>query len=270
MLQTKTMRLGLMVVLVGFLSSGGTCQDATPTIKAVGMNIGLADPDSEYGGSYVLGRSAGIEITFMVEDKNSFFVSVIDEGKEKSDLSLVVDGKKLDNTNSFSRIGFMSSISDNGQRVTVPVSATQLPPKGATSVKVTGKLVLMAGADEKTDKVSFKVAVGETVQLGPISTKISSVDEYDFGETVTNIAFETNQSMDVISSLKFLDENGKELETNSGGSSSFGFGDQMTYMRAFQVAGKPTALTAQVKYFGSTQTLTVPVDLDVDLSLSSK
>jgi hypothetical protein len=262
--------LGVVFVLAHCAVTCGVAQETKPTVKAVGMNLGLADPDSEYGGSYVLGRSAGIEVTVMVEDKSSFFVSVIDEGQEKTELSLSADGQKLKNDSGFSRIGFMANISENGQRVVVPVSATQLPPRGTGNLKVSGNLVLLAGANEKTDKVTFKVAAGEQVQLGPVATKISSVDEYEFGETVTNITFETDQPLDVISGMKFFDEGGRALEASPGGSSSFGFGNQMTYSRSFQISGTPKSLSVEVRYFGSTKTVTIPIELDVDLSLSGK
>ncbi|MDP1563250.1 MAG: hypothetical protein Q8M16_17860 [Pirellulaceae bacterium] len=247
-----------------------SAQESKAVVKAVGLSVNLPDPDSEYGGSYAMGRPSGIEVMVLAEDAKSFFISVVDEGPEKTTLELSANGKKLKNEQGFSNIGFMSRISDNGRYVVVPVSATQVPTEGATSVKVTGKLILKAGADEKKEKVKFKVSVDEKVKLGPVTTKITTVEESNFGEPATNITFETNQSLDVISSLKFFDEQGKEIEASPAGSSSFGFGDQMTYSRAYQVAGSPKSLNAEVTYFGSTRTVTIPVDLEVNLSLGAK
>jgi hypothetical protein len=245
-------------------------QEARPTVRAVSLSAALTDPESEYGGSFVLGRQPGIEVVIMANDPKSFFVAVVDQGREKTELRLMVDGKPLKDERGFSNIGFMSNISENGQRVTVPITATELPPKGTRLLKVAGTLILRAGGDEKTDKVRFQVVEGENVRLGPVSAKISDLSEFDFDGPTTNINFETNQSLEAISAIKFFGEDGQALEASSGGSSSFGFGNQMTYTRGFQIKGKPTTLTAEVTYFGSTRTITVPVDLELDLSLGGK
>ncbi len=271
----KTTMIGFLTVVGMFAAvvsapRCGIAQESQPVVKIVGLSVNLPDPNSKFGGSYVLGRPEGIEVTVMAEDSSAFFISVIDAGREKTELQVSADGKKLTNERAFGNIGFMSNISEDGRRVVVPVSATQVPPKGTKSLKVVGKLFLKAGADEKKEKVNFKVASGESVKLGPITTKISSVEDSNFGEPTTNITFETNQSLDVISGLKFLDGQGKELESSSAGSSSFGFGNQMTYSRGYQVQGKPRTLTVEVTYFASTRTISLPVDIEVDLGLGGK
>jgi len=262
--------MGIVVLLTPIASSVASAQEPKPEIKAVGLSVNLEDPDNEYGGSYSLGRPAGVEVMIMAQDPKSFFLSVIDDGEQKTALELSANGKKLKNEQGFSNIGFMSRISDNGRYVVVPVSATEVPAAGVHSLKVSGKLVLKAGSDEKKEKVKFKVAVDEKVKLGPVTTKISSVEEQNFGEPTTNIAFETNQPLDVIASVKFFDEQGKALEASPSGSSSFGFGDEMTYTRNFQIAGSHKSLNAEVAFFGSTRIVTIPVDLEVNLSLSVK
>lgn len=265
----RILAISIGLAAVFFYDSSASAQTGA-TVRVVALTVALPDPGSEYGGSYVLGRPAGVDVSIMVEDRNAFFLAVVDEGSEKTEVQLLAGGKPLENENRFSRLSFMSNISDNGQRVIVPISATELPPKGTTGLKAAGKLVLKVGDDEKVDKVAFKVAQGETVQLGPVAAKIASVESYDFGAAVTNVTFESTKPLDAISSIKFLDENGKEIETSPGGSSAFGFGDQMTYSRGFGVAGKPTSLTAEVKFFSKTRNVIVPIDVEVDLSLGGK
>lgn len=272
-MKVTTLNLWLLIAAGTILSSlaGSTnAQDSKPAIKAVGVSVNLPDPDSEFGGAFSLGRTAGMEVTLLAEDPKTFLIAVIDDGDEKTSLELSANGETLKNEQGFSSIGLMSRISENGHQAIVPVSASQVPPPGTNIVKVSGKLVLKAGTDEQKDSVKFKVAVDEQVKLGPATTKISAVEAYDFGEPTTSITFETNQALDVISSIKFFDEQGKELEATPTGSSSFGFGDEMTYTRGYQVAGKPESLSAEVSYFASTKLVTVPVDLEVNLSLSDK
>ena len=270
----KTTMIGFLTVVAMFVvdvlsARYGIAQESPPVIKVVGLSVNLPDPNSKFGGSYVSGRRAGIEVTVMVDDASAFFISVIDEGKEKTELQVSADGKKLTNENDFGNTVF-SKISDDGRRVVVPVFAAQVPPEGTKRLKVTGKLFLKAGADQKKENVNLKVAAGETVKLGPITTKISSVEDSNFGESMTNITFEANQSLDVISGLKFLDGQGKELESSLSGSSSVGFGNQNSYSRSYQLQGKPRTLTVEVTYFGSTRTISIPVDMELALSLADK
>ncbi|MFN7732273.1 MAG: hypothetical protein ACK5OB_10225 [Pirellula sp.] len=206
----------------------------------------------------------------MVEDPSAYFICVMDEGKERTELQLSADGKKLANEQGFSNSGFMSNISEDGRRVVVPVSASQLPPKGTKSLKVTGQLFLQTGADEKKEVVNLKVAAGETVKLGTITAKISSVEESSFDKSRTNKTLEANTSLEVISGLKFLDGQGKEIDSSLAGSSKFGFGSQSMYSRTYQLRGKPRNLTVEVTYFGKTRSISIPVELEVALSLAGK
>jgi hypothetical protein len=257
--------------LASLLVTGSSlAQDSKTTVKAVGLSITLPDPDNEFGQSFVMGRAAGVEVTLMVEDKNLFFLAVVDEGKDKTELKISVDGKPLENKQDFSRIGFMSNISPDGHRVTLPVNASEIPPAGTKELEVSGTIGIMVGSDSKKEKVSFKPVVDEKVKLGGIETKIASVEEQNFGEPTTVITFESQKSLDTIQSIKFLDEAGKEIQSSSGGSSSFGFGGQTTYSRAYQIAGSPKTLSAEIAYFGSNKTIKVPVDCRLDLGISKK
>ena len=179
MLRNSKLSTFIRFFVLALILVSGSClaQESKTTVKAVGLSITLPDPDNEFGQSFVLGRSAGVEITLMVEDKNLFFISVVDEGNDKTELKISVNGKPLENKQDFSRIGFMSNISPDGHRITLPVNASEIPPAGTNELEVNGTIGVMVGSDSKKEKVTFKPAVDEKVKLGGIETKIASVEE---------------------------------------------------------------------------------------------
>jgi hypothetical protein len=271
MLRTVILSASTIFILAAIILSGNSfAQESKTSVKAVGLSITLPDPDNEFGQSFVLGRAAGVEVTLMVEDKNLFFIAVVDEGKDKTDLKISVVGKPLENKQDFSRIGFMANISPDGHRVTLPVNASEIPPAGTKELGVTGTIGIMVGSDSKEETVSFKPVVDEKVKLGGIETKIASVEEQNFGEPMTVVTFESQKSLDTIQTIKFLDESGKEIQSSSGGSSSFGFGGQTTYSRSYQIAGSPKTLSAEIAFFSSNKTIKVPVDCRLDIGISKK
>ncbi len=272
MLRNLNLSASSSLFFIALILVCGRCfaQETKSTVKAIGLSITLPDPDNEFGQSFVMGRSAGVEITLLVEDKDKFVISVIDEGNDKTELKISADGKTLENKQDFSRIGFMSNISPDGHRVSLPAMASEVPPPGTKSLHVDGTIAILVGSDSKKETVAFKPVVDEKVKLGGIETKIASVEEQNFGEPMTVVNFESQQSLDTIQTIKFLDAEGKELQSSSGGSSSFGFGGQTTYSRSYQIAGSPKSLSAELTYFGSTKVAKIPVKFDFGLGLTQK
>jgi hypothetical protein len=143
-------------------------------------------------------------------------------------------------------MGFSSHISDDGHTVTLPISASQLPPQGSDQIKVVGTIKLSVGSDPKTESVNFAPKAETKLKLAA-----------------------TNKSLDYIQSIKFLD--GKnEIESSQQGKSSLGLGEQTTHSISYMLKAKPKTVTAQVTYFGATKQVDVPVNLSVGLSLEAK
>jgi len=257
------------ICLFGLGDNLAISQNAGPKVDLVGVAVTMADTDNEYGGSAVMGRSPGVEVSLRIVDKNAFFTGLAEkDGEGLSSLKLFTDdGKELTSESSFGGWGFNADISENGQRVTVPVSASGMPPAGTTKLHVRGTVVLVAASDPATEDSAFDVTKGAELKLGNVPVKLSEVEEDPWGEEGLMLAFETSKSLDAISEVVFLDAAGKVIESSSGGSSSFGFGDQMNYSKSYNLKSKPKKITVRVKYFKSTGEVKIPVDLPVTLSL---
>ncbi len=242
-------------------------------LDIVGLSVTSPRPDSEYGESAVLGRQAGTEVHLRCRDKNKFFIGLAEkDGESRSSVRLLDDdGKELPNDDNYSMFGFASEFSDDGHEVLIPVSASGLPPAECAKIHVRGTLVLISGKDETTESVTFEVSQGIKTKLGNVDVQLSEIEESPYGEPGWMLSFESSQDMDAIAEIKFMDEAGKELESTSAGGGSYGFDDQMTYTRNIVIeGGQPAKLTAQVRYFKSTEDVSIPVDLPVTLGLGQK
>ena len=238
-------------------------------VKVVGVSVALPDPDSEYGGATVPGRQPGTEVYVQVRNDRMFFTGLAKKADEdKSSVKLLDDkGNEIDNDNDFSSFGFGTNVSTDGHSVTIPVSATGLPPKDAGRIQVKGTIVLVVAKDEKTEDVAIELVQGSKLKLGNVDVKVSEIEKDPYGDDGWALSFESSKSMDAIAEITFLDGTGKEMESSSNGGYESGFSGEMTYVRSYSVTGKTNKLSAHVRYFQTTEDFEVPVDLPVTLGL---
>lgn len=255
-------------LLVLFSASTAFGIQSKPTADVVGVCVSLPDPANEYGQSLVPGRSPGVEVHVRVHDKGQTFIGVVDSGTNPAAVATLYDasGNPMSAESGMGG-GFGNNISEDGHSVTIPVSSSDVPPAGSSSLQVKGTIILLAGADETTEDAELTLTVDSTVKLGGVEAKVTSADAAGEEDSCW-FALEANKPFDTIAEFKFLDEAGKELEGQSMGGGSFGFGDEMTYQKNFSVSSKPgSKITVRIRYFKSTEEVKVPVDLPVTLGL---
>ncbi len=258
---------GLIGLLVFGVAPRASAVQSQPAVDVVGVSVSLPDPDNEYGQSLVPGRSPGVEVHVRVQDKSKTFIGVVDAENNPEAVTALHDGSGNAMAAGSSFGGFGNNISEDGHSVTVQVSSSDVPPAGSNSLQVKGTVILLAGADEKTEDAALTLATDSTVKLGGIEAKVTQADAGG-DEDSCWFGLEANKSFDTIAEFKFLDAAGKELEGQSMGDSSFGFGDEMTYQKNFSVAAKPgSKITVRIRYFKSTEEVKIPIDLAVSLGL---
>ncbi len=244
--------------------SPSEAQDPSAKVSVVGLSLTLKDDDNIYSGP------SGVEVKLKIAGVTQRILKVAQEEDEASSISITTnDGKVLKNENAFSNSGFMANIAENGLSVTYPVSVSELPPSGTTSLKVKGNVKLIIGDDIQTMEAKFEPKVDTKVTLGAVETVIGSVEK-SFDEQGIVVEFKSKKSMESIAEIEFLDENGKQLESSSAGTSSFSFGGGSETSSYYQLNAIPKSLTAKVKYYRSTRELSVPVNVELDLGLEKK
>jgi hypothetical protein len=102
-----------------------------------------------------------------------------------------------------------------------------------------------------------------------LPVEIENTQEQDWGDQRSFVVtFKSSKSFDSIQKLRFLDANGKEIESQVTGSSSMGIAAQMMHMRDYSLKEKPAGkVMVEVTYFQKSEQLQVPVDVEVGVGL---
>ncbi len=259
----------VLAIACGILCSTATTANAWQTdvkVTVAGISIARPKPNDEYGQSLVMGRSPGVEVHLRFESPTLHIIKV-GESKGKTPKLSVSGGKELSSGERFSDFGFFSQIDEDGKAVTIPFSAAEVPPSGTAKLQIQGEIILTAGADPTSAEQKILLKAGQKVTLGTIACEIEEVSEDSFGDAGTIVNFKSKQSLEMLQELTFADAAGKEIESSSAGTSSFGFGGDMTYNTSYRLAGKPENVVAKVKFFKSTKDIPVKVDRTISLGL---
>jgi hypothetical protein len=247
-------------------------QDSGPKVSVVGIAVTAPDEKNEFGGSAVMGRSAGVEVHLRIEHSGTHFIGMAREAGEsgESTIEILAGDQALSGENDMDWLAMRATVSDDAHNVTVPVTAESVPPGGTTSLRVRGKLIVVTATGEKTGDSEFEVVKGTELQFGNVPVTVEEIEEDPSSDNGLMITFQSKHSLDTIAEVSFLDEAGNPVESSSAGGGSFGFDDDMTYTQNYTIAGKPSKLTAHVKYFESSENLEVPLDLSVSLGLGGE
>lgn len=252
----------LMATLLASGSAVATAQEKG-TVEVGGLAIAKKDPNSEFGGSFSLGRPAGLEVDLAVSIPKSHILML--DGKKSSLKLTTAKGVELPLDEYFDG-KVNSQIANDHSRAVAQIRATELPPKGTTALKVTGELVFVIGQVPKTEKGVLTVEQGTKIKIAGIDTEITQVSEA-FNEPYKKMfEFSAKSAFNKISKITFTDA-GKEIESSTGGSGSFGFGGDVTYSQSYQVASESNKLNFEVTYFSKSVEVKIPVSLEFDLGL---
>ena len=74
-------------------------------------------------------------------------------------------------------------------------------------------------------------------------------------------------SFDSIAKVEFLDSKGSAIENSEGGSGSFGFGDDVTYSKSWQIASDAKTVKVRISYYAKTESVKLPCSLKFGLRL---
>ena len=259
-------RSAMAAVLVAtLLASGSTVATAQEkgTVEVAGLTIAKKDPNSEFGGSFAMGRPPGLEVDLAVSIPKSHILML--DGKKSSLKLTTAKGVELPLDEYFDgKVNFQ--IANDHARAVAQIRATELPPQGTTTLKVTGELVFIMGQAPKTEKGVLTVEQGTKIKIAGIDAEITQVSEA-FSEPYKKMfELSAKSAFNRISKMTFTDA-GKEVESSSGGSGSFGFGGDVTYSQSYQVASESKKLDFEVTYFSKSVEVKIPVSLEFGLGL---
>jgi hypothetical protein len=251
--------LGLLAVLVAF--SGATAQDVQkPTLKVMAFHVTKSDgapaKSDDRGPGARADRDLGTRVVVRVEvpgrqlisfDTKASKVESFTDDKD-TDLAAVPAGSPAPTLLEVERASIRTRTND------VTFHAPNCPAKGAAKVRIKGSVVAVVGKDEK--EIEKKEFAGSA--------------EFEFGKMVEQKGgFGGNQLTydgdKPLKSVSFVDADGKTVACTLS-TSPFGAAAarKTAYRNTIRAAGNVAIRgTLRVKYFDSTENVTVPVDLEV-------
>jgi hypothetical protein len=229
------------------VASGNTSND----IEVVGLQVrkkilngkDLSDPETtveviiRQPGKRIIGLSS-IKVTSFTDDKKTDLA-------ENQDFS-----KGLQLLNRFA----------DGSQVMFSVRTSKLPARAAKKLRVKGSVALRIGSGEMSlEKKNVKLESGATVKVGPF--ELGSYEQnLDASATGVRVAY----SEDILKSIQFFDMDGQVISCRKMGGGSFGNVD-VYYWDDYALTRKVERMTVRIGYYSKSETITVPLDLEVGL-----
>ena len=204
----------------------------------------------QFGGSYPFNAmKTGCRLALILKSSGK---QIIDVDIANSKLEAFIDSTrqsllndKPDPNNFGQQDGFDSfpNIGEDGKVALVTVVGSKLPKKEATKLGAKGELVVqVASKTESKKSPATKLEKGRKLSVGDIKLSISEAGKPQFfaGEFGFEVSLaSSNKAFDNVAAVKFLDSDGKEIESGSTGGGSMGFGDNFTYTKNFGLKKAP-------------------------------
>ncbi|GJM23695.1 MAG: hypothetical protein DHS20C16_01100 [Phycisphaerae bacterium] len=263
-----------LVAAVSFIMAGQFALADDGASKTSVSPYGLRVVAKPVGGDNDMMRAfnsfEGTSIAMLVQQPAGGLISF---DSDASKIESFTDDKGKDLLKSSSDFGMPAlpmspDISDGGKEVIIEVNGGQTPTKGATSLKVKGKLVFKAATQKKSyTHKNLEIKADATIEAGPIPLTIGSAGKPEWGEEPLEIVLKAKKRLDEVASIKFLDADGKEIESNESGSMTMAFGEDVSVERSYALGKKVDKVTVEISYWTDMKALEIPVDLTVSLGL---
>ncbi|HZV05647.1 MAG TPA: hypothetical protein VE999_11240 [Gemmataceae bacterium] len=231
-------------------------------IRVVSLSIYNAPPPKP--GTFMAVPN-GLNMDVMVSLPGRFIIGVDAKGSQlerftdDKDHVLFKKGGGLFGTETHWILEHFMRFNPDGEAVTVTIRGTDPPGKGAEKILLKGSLNVLCGADEKVaDAKEVAMKPKQEAEVGPFKVRVGP-----FGNAVEVLSDKEN-----LKNVEFLDTNGKAIVTGlpTRSHTQSGRGKTSHHYNYF-LAGKHEKFTVKIHYCTKVETVKVPLDLRVGLSL---
>ena len=252
-------------LLTGWLASQAAVAQDTARISVVGFSVAKSDSDSAYGGSLAPGLQPGTSIYIQVRlaDQTAIKIQRVEDQPIQIQDST---GKTL--PDSGMDFGFMAEIADSGKTLRIPITSPAVPQAGADSLAVSGAVNLVCGEDPKSEESEVSIAQGQKLSFAGIEFTVTAVEDSFVDDNSQMFELQSRKSPSHIQQIQAITAEGKVLELSPAGSTEFGFDDQITFGRNYNIPGQAADIRKlRVKYFQKTKEVTLPFEFKVGIGL---
>ncbi|MDP8237321.1 MAG: hypothetical protein P9M08_13145 [Candidatus Erginobacter occultus] len=209
---------------------------------------------------------------------NSEAGSLIDFDDDESTITLGRDNQETDLLKSSGKsmngkpdFGAFPSISEDRKACLIEVKLPRNPAPGASTLECAGALVFASATEKESFTVQDAVLKeGTEMTAGQYSLTITEAGTPRYGgdEYPLAVTFRSGKKFDTLEGVVFLDEQGEEIESTTGGSSETRFLGTVTATRTYKLAKKVEKATIVFTCWKDWKKVPVPFSVTVTLGLS--
>ena len=227
--------------------------------EAVGIQVFRPKADDELS-SMILGQSPGTTIVVKISTEDHHIIGFGERESVKLEIS---DDKnaKLSEFRDTQAKYYLFKVAEDGNSAIIHVSGMKVPSQGATKLMVSGSVEVVTGRNSETKETAFQLKKGAKFKLGNIPCEIKDISDSFDPEFKSRIQLESNEPFDALTVVKFMDKQGKEIESRYSSGGSFSFGSRRTYTRSYVLKSGSDEIKAKVSFFSETETIELPIEL---------
>ncbi|MEK7469098.1 MAG: hypothetical protein AAB074_17125 [Planctomycetota bacterium] len=237
-------------------------------LQIVGKGYGAADDNDSLRPLNAFG--SGTSVALLVTPGAGTLIQIL---TEECKVMKFVDDKGTDLLKGDMRFGepgfsFGAQISKDGKAAMMEVRGPGLPSPEATSFTLEGTTAFMVSATGKTETVKAENAEMKKdakFTAGTMTFTVREAGKPQWGEDPLAIDISCKTSLEALKSVKFLDANGKEIESNRNSTSRESFGGDTTWAMSFTLKQNVEKATVVIESWADAKKLFVPVILKVKL-----
>jgi hypothetical protein len=234
-------------------------------VKVIGLSVAKADPSLPTGAATASGLPGGVwlHLAVAVEGKNVFGLDV--DGLKVAAFTddTGTDLIKADAAGNIS-LAYGAAPDDRGKGIILHIGARQPAAPAAKAVKLSGRLLLVAGSDEKTaDLPQQSLAKGAKVEFGGMSLTVANVRPNGTGRIFT---FTSDSDLTTVKSISFVAD-GKTLSSQRVGVTKTRLGSSSVYVLDVLTDLPGSEAGIKAAWYEKVERLTVPLNLTVGVGL---
>jgi hypothetical protein len=252
---------------VGLISlttnSSALGQDAKPAIKVVGIRVATEIPGDEMQRMSVFNGQTGTALAVLVQHPGGGLIAFDDDNSSVDAFADDASTNLLEGEGSgFGVFSPFTSISEDTKMALIEMRVPGVPAAGAKGLRAKGVFKFTHATKTKTAKVAGVALKNETAfEAGPFKFKIADAMS-------SGLSLESKQNTDAVRTVRFLDAEGKQVESDAAGSGYMGFGGDITYSLSYSLSGVPETATIEIEYWEDLKTLEIPFDVTAGVGLS--
>lgn len=254
------MQMSRVVFSLAFLSWGVAFGQVSVVPAGVTLIWQAADKDA-FEHHFVLNSQKPVAIAFYAESKGKKIVSF---DRNKSKVSSLTDDQ---GTKIKAEVAYFAKIAKDGSAAFLEVNGETPVSSKASSLLVKASLQFDLASKTETSK-SKVIAVKKGAKIELAEDLVFEIDEFgkpDFGEEPFSVELKIKRDIPDVAEVRFYDEAGNEIESESQGSSRMAFGKRVTVSRNYSLKKKVANLRMEVDRWADLERVTVPVDATIGI-----